>query len=203
MVNFFLKHKDVSNLRQDAIYLDNHINDICYRQFIIDTDNGGFFFGKALQIYPNISENVYPGARFLNDKIQQEFGDLFLGYRSFGQDIFGNQFCIKTTTGEVVSFGIEDATVTIIAENFQQWLSVFHNDYNFYSGYSYYLEWLKDHSLTENQRIVPIKPFIIGGDYVISNFIASEFPRYIEYYSELAKHLNEIPDGTLVKIRYI
>jgi len=202
MFEFFMKNKDNTDWSKYTISLNQQIDDINYIKLILEFCNGGFFFGKALVIYPNILEHIYPGAIIVNSKLNEEFGELFCGYWSFGQDIFGNQFCFKKTTKEVILFNVEDASETIMAKDFQEWLFIVGDDYDYFAGYSYYNEWIQKHYLSTNQRLVPYKPFIIGGDYVISNFVASDFPRYIEYYAALAKHLHTIPDGTPVKIRY-
>jgi hypothetical protein len=202
MFEFFLKNRDKGDWSKYTISLNKQIEDINYEKFIVECCNGGFFFGKALLIYPNILENQYPSASLLNSKLYQEFGELFCNYWSFGQDIFGNQFCFKNTTREIILFNIEDASEVIMARDFKEWLIIVEDDFDYLTGYSYYKEWIKKQGLNEIQRLVPYKPFIVGGDYNVSNFVASDYPRYLEYNAQLAKHLHDIPDGTAVRIRY-
>ena len=44
------------------------------------------------------------------------------------------------------------------------------------------------------------KPFVIGGEYVIENFYALTFPRYLEYNGDIAKQIAHLADGQKVKI---
>ena len=180
----------------------DEITDSYYLNFLKNYSNGGFFFGQALLLYPHIERNEYPNIMIVNKALKVEYKELFNDLIAFGQDLFGCQFCFNTKNNNIVLFNAEDGRTSYLASNFDEWITIILEDFDYYTGFTYYQEWCKENGLKTNQRIVGKKPFIIGGEYELSNFVVSEYPRFIEYYGVLANYLHDLPDGTPVTIRY-
>lgn len=200
MFEFFVQHKDISI---DFVHVQNpffEIKDVDYNLFLQNIGNGGFFLSQSLLIYPHTGDIEYPGIKGVNDCLRENFGVYFEGLIAFGQDIFGNQFCFDTINSKVVFFNIEDATKFNMATDFRGWVDCFVKDYDYYSGYSYSIDWQINHRLEFNQRLCPKKPFTIGGDYNVANFYASAYPAYLKLNAALAIQLHDLPDGTPVQL---
>jgi hypothetical protein len=99
-----------------------------------------------------------------------------------------------------VLFDIETAEQKIIAESFMDWLIILEDDLDYLAGVSYAIEWRKNNDLGLSQRILPEKPFVIGGEYNPENFDTSTFPYYITYNAQLAIQLLNLKDGESVKL---
>ncbi len=62
-------------------------------------------------------------------------------------------------------------------------------------------DWINEKGpIAPDVRLIPIKPFIMGGDYEIYNLHTLNFPKYLDYYSDIAHQISSIPDGTQVKL---
>lgn len=200
MFDFFLRHK---NPQEDfALEPSSFIGefDEGYRSFITEVANGGFFLSQALVLYPHTQMSAYPDVEVVNQTLKDEYGSHFANLVAFGEDIFGNQFCFGADRREVVFFNVEDASKSVMGASFEEWADCFIKDFDYYSGYTYSLEWQKENRLDSNQRLCPKKPFTIGGDYNVGNFYASEYPKFIELNASVAKQLHDLPDGTRVRL---
>lgn len=97
-------------------------------------------------------------------------------------------------------FDIETAEQKIVAGSFKDWLEVLKEDLDYYAGVSYATEWKKQNKLALDQRILPEKPFVIGGDYSLKNFDIGTFPYYITYNAQLALQIFNLKDGEKVEL---
>lgn len=182
---------------------DNYFTDLNYLYFIDIYCNGGFFFDKSLVLYSHGGSDNYCQIYYVNGLLSREYGHLFDGLISFGQDLFGNQFCFEKGSTKISFFEIEVAEKKTIANSFEEWETLLKKEWEYYSAYPYLERWLKFNTLNDNERICPKKPFVIGGDYENSNFYALEFPKFISYNSSIAKQLQNVPDGTKVVLKII
>jgi hypothetical protein len=196
--NFLLYHRDDECIDNSVFsYEEFPIPDIEYFELMKQV-NGGAFFMKALFIYPFIMEERYPSVLLVNKKMNILYDQLFLNLFTFGQDIFGNQFCFDKENYSVILFNIEDGERVVLANNFTEWLSVLENDYDYLTGFSYSKKWQNSNILGVDQRLCPKIPFVIGGKYEESNFYASVFPSYLELNADIARQIYDLPDGTAV-----
>lgn len=200
-IDFLLANKEERTFGKKALSKEDiQIADQNYLDFINDT-NGGFFFNNALLVYPFLEEDLYPSMPLINQTLKSLYGGLFNNLVSFGQDIFGNQFCFCTENETVVFFNIEDAGKTYLAKDFKEWIDVFTNDYDYYAGVTYVDQWLESNELKANERLCPKYPFVIGGDFKLGNFYASAFPKYLEVNADIAKQIYDLPNGTKVAFK--
>ena len=200
MFDFLLKHKDPQKnfILEPSIFIGEF--DRGYRSFITEVSNGGFFFSQALVLYPHTQTHEYPDIENVNRSLKEEYGNHLTNLISFGEDIFGNQFCFDAHREEIVFFNIEDASKNLMGKTFEDWVDCFTKDFDYYSGFTYALEWQKENRLKPDQRLCPKKPFTIGGDYNVSNFYASDYPKFIKINASIAKQLHDLPDGTDVRL---
>jgi hypothetical protein len=171
-----------------------------YFEFLSAVTNGGLFFSKSLQLYSCNTAKDYTDIEFVNNVLKAAFDYLFNGLYAFGQDVFGNQFAYEQMTKQVVFFNCETGEKKVLARNFKEWLDCLFNDLDYYAGISFVEDWNEKNVLLPNQRLCPIKPFVIGGDYERKNFYALDFPKYIEYSADIAKQIFNLKDGQKVKL---
>ena len=131
----------------------------------------------------------------------KSYGRYSTGLRSIGQDVFGNQFVYDVYTRKFLLFNIETANKEELASNFKGFVETLFTDIEYYSGRSFILNWNTE--LQFNQRLCPKKPFVIGGEYNSNNLYASTFPKYLEFFADVAKQIHELPDGTPIKLNII
>lgn len=188
-----------ANLSENPELL-NKIKDKAYFDFLNSIQNGGLFFDNSLQLYGINAAESYLDIEHVNATLKKEFGELFEGLYSFGQDIFGNQFAFIAKSSAIVLFECESADVKEIASNFENWIDEILGDLDYYTGQSLGNQWMESNDFFSDERLCPRRPFIIGGEYEIENLHSLDYPKYIEFYADLAKQIVNIKDGEKVKI---
>lgn len=176
------------------------INDNNYFNFVLATNNCGFFFDQSLQIYSYSSINEFNDIDNVNILFQGEYKHIFEGLITFGQDLFGNQFCFNVENDEVIFFNSETGEREILAPCFENWIDIISNQSEYYTGINTLKMWLINNQLSYDQRLYPIIPFIMGGEFTINNLFAIKFPEFIISYCNIARQVYDLPDGTPVKL---
>jgi hypothetical protein len=126
------------------------------------------------------------------------YGGMADGLFFFAEDVFGTQFAVRE--GEIVTFDPETAAVAHVAESIEQWASLLLDDYEFLTGYPVAAEWQALHGrLPARTRLVPKKPFVVGGDYVVGNLYALDAVEGMRFCASLAVQIRDLPDGTKVR----
>ena len=158
--------------------------------------NGFFAFESALHVRP-LSD--YPG----------EFGifewNQFLLWRHadalfFAEDIFGGQFCIAHD--KIHRFDPETAESHEIAQGFEDWAGLILSDSDAQTGWPLAHAWQKQNGpLGTGRRLVPITPFVLGGDFVVHNLALMEDVRAMQFYGELARQIHGAREGTKIEFR--
>lgn len=177
-----------------------HIRDKHYFTFLEAIGNGGFFFGQSLQLYAIGGAEDFLRITSVNAVLHEAFGPLFDGLYTFGQDIFGYQFAFDTKTCAIVLFNIETAERQPMAKDFSNWLDIFQKRKDYYSGAPYAQAWQEAYPLAPSQRLVPKKPFVLGGEFAMANLYTLDFPKYLAYNADLAKQIVNLKDGQQVSI---
>ena len=198
-MNKLVKYKYKDYTPSKSLYIETNISENKTYNEILKLKLDGFYFSKALHIYGFCDDNFH-NIEYINTFFKNKFNfinskDLIL----FGCDLFGNQFCFKEN--KIGFLNIETGETELIAENFEDWVNVLLNDYNYYTGVQILNEWeelMLPLKITE--RFVPIKPFVIGGEYSPKNMRAIEFFETLDYNSSLAKQIYNLPDGTPIEL---
>lgn len=158
----------------------------------------GFYFSKALHIY-GVSDDNFHNIKFINTFFKSKFDFINKDLVLFACDLFGNQFCFDNNS--VVFLNIETGETEYIAKNFEDWIDVLLDDYNYYTGVQILNEWEELMApLKISDRFIPIKPFVLGGEYSPKNMRTIDFFETIEYNSSIAKQIFNLPDGTPIEL---
>ncbi|MCW3087229.1 MAG: hypothetical protein JWQ78_615 [Sediminibacterium sp.] len=182
-----------------SVYKDL-IHDPAYFDFIIESQNGGFFYKQSLHIYSYSHNRDFNDIAYVNDFLAREYAEMFEGLRAFGQDLFGNQFCFDTADKKIVFFNTETGKRETIANDFIDWLQVLYRHFGYYVGLTLLKEWLSRNQLSFNQRLCPKTPFVAGGEFKVSNLYTGNFPDFLLSYVMIARQVYHFPEGTTVKI---
>lgn len=176
------------------------IEDEDYFDFLSYIGNGGFFWRQSLQIYDLGDDKNFNNILSVNTTLVKEFGDIFKDLFSFAQDIFGDQFVFDKSRNEFAHFIAESGEREPMGKTFSEWLDIFAANSESYSGIGYERKWKLQHELPIDHRLMASKPFIIGGDYDVSNFMSKAYPKYHHFNAEIARQIVNLPDGQKVKL---
>lgn len=185
-----------------AVNFDIHSANVePFTEFIMSLNNGGFFFNRSFQIYEYNRGETFTDGNYINALFHKYFGKLTDNLFSFGQDIFGFQFAFVKDSTQIIYFNSETGEREVMGNNFNDWLQVLDSRLEYYTGEPLMKDWIKEKGpIAPEVRLIPIKPFVIGGDYEIYNLHTLAFPKYLDYYSDIAHQISNIPDGTPVKL---
>lgn len=62
---------------------------------------------------------------------------------------------------------------------------------------------VKKTHINYNERLCPIIPFVVGGEYEIENLYAGSFPNYILANANIANQVYNLPEGTDIQLKPI
>lgn len=161
--------------------------------------NGFYAFESALHVYPISDE---PGAVGLNQwnagsLWRDAYGGLADDLLFFAEDVFGGQFCI--TDGEICRFNSETGLRERIAGSIDDWARLMLADTNVQTGWPLAHEWQQRfRPLLPGERLVPKVPFVLGGEFEVSNLHALDGVKAMRFYGNLAVQIRDAPDGTQV-----
>jgi SMI1/KNR4 family protein SUKH-1 len=176
------------------------VKDDSYFDFIIESKNGGFFYSQALHIYGYSNVHKFNDIAYINSLLQGEFGGLFNDLISFGQDLFGNQFCFDIAKNNIVFFDSETGERGVIASDYVDWIKILGERLEYFTGINVLASWLLINQLLFNQRLCPKIPFVLGGEFKVDNLYAGQFPDFISAYANIAKQVKALAEGTKVKL---
>ncbi|HEX4729144.1 MAG TPA: hypothetical protein VH298_15170 [Jatrophihabitans sp.] len=160
--------------------------------------NGFYAFESALHLLPASSDGHDLAS--WNDAAlwRHSYADLADGMFCFAEDVFGGQFAI--TTDEVIAFDSETGQRTPIAGSLEGWADAVLADYQFQTGYPLAHQWQQQHgALPAGQRLLPKRPFVLGGKYEVDNLYAMDAARGMRLRGELAVQIRDLPDGATIR----
>lgn len=118
---------------------------------------------------------------------------------SFAEDVFGEQFCLYNS--KIYRFNPETGEMEGFSKTLEGWADLILQDYEVETGYLIAHDWQEKYGrLQLGQRLVPIKPFVLGGEYEIENLQAMYSADGIAYRANIARQIKGLPDGTRVKL---
>lgn len=194
------------NYNTQDIY-GNCIN-IAEAKLVVDlfqlTNFGGLLiYDSSIIFYPQGSQ--YSSSTFNSDNIKAYLLNLDFKLDAniylVGADIFGNQFGICNEN--LYFINIETNEIELLANKilFSSIINIIDSDFKYFSGIGLKQEFEKKNNTTLGfHRLVPIKPFAIGGEFEVENLYALDFFKTLSYNCNLAKQFRSIPDGEYVKI---
>jgi len=120
----------------------------------------------------------------------------------FAEDAFGCQHCI--CTDGVAVFDPESGQFEKIADTLEGWAQVVMQDYEYRTGYPLAHEWqLRNHPLEPGTRLLPIMPFVLGGEYALDNIYAADELEGMILRAAIASQIRDVPDGDKVVIKIV
>jgi hypothetical protein len=85
-----------------------------------------------------------------------------------------------------------------------EWAQKVVADVELITGYPVGRKWQSAHgALATGHRLVPKKPFVLGGDYQIKNLYSCEAVAGMRARGNLARQIADVPDGTPIKYQVI
>ena len=74
-------------------------------------------------------------------------------------------------------------------------------NYDFVTGHSFARSWqLANRPLSPGERLFPVKPFTIGGEYDTHNMRAMDGAALLRFFGNFATQLRDKPEGASVRL---
>ena len=178
-------------------------NGMAIKEILIKT-NGFFCFEQALRFFSAANAEASWGVHEWNTNAlwKEEYRGLADGVFCFAEDIFGNQFCISDE--KVCFFNLETAEIEMLSPTIEELSEKILLEFNFMTGYKFAHEWQEVHGrLPVRQRLMPKKPFVLGGAYELPNLIAMDSIRVMKTFGNLARQIHDLPDGSQVQFKIL
>jgi hypothetical protein len=170
-------------------------------QGLLAARNGFFTFESALHVFPHgPSSGSLMTLESWNSPIvwkaaYEGMADQLL---CFAEDIFGNQFVISEAG--IVRFDLETGDADVVAGDIGEWVDLILSDYQKWTGYKLAHEWQVRHGgLDAGQRLAPKIPFVLGGQFDVSNLFAVNATEGVLLRANLAVQIRDLPDGAQVE----
>lgn len=171
---------------------------------LLKKKNGFYAFESALHIFPAKSHHAEIGLKEWNasDLWVREYQGMAGDCLFFAEDIFGGQFCLKPDGAYV--FDPETAETTLLAPDLEGWAELILKDYEVLTGYPLAHEWqLANGRLATGMRLVPKVPFVLGGQFTISNLYVLDSLESMRLRANLATQIRDLPDGAQIKWKIV
>jgi hypothetical protein len=173
-------------------------------QYLLKERNGFYAFESALHVFPSncdgsiISVEKWNETNLWKASFKCDLDDIIF----FAEDIFGGQFGIKGS--QIVKFEPEQGETSFFAENINGWALKLISDYDYETGYPLAAEWQKlNGPILEGKRLLPKTPFILGGQYEVSNLYSADAIEGMRFRADLFNQIKDLPDGEDIKLDII
>ena len=171
---------------------------------VIRQRNGFYAFESALLFRALDSEIPPIGLRQWNepDLWKQSYRADLTHLLFFAEDIFGVQFCLG---GKGVGlFDPETGNIKEIAPTLEGWAAWLLKDSRRATGWPFSHFWqLRNGPLRPGTRLLPKKPFVLGGEFVPDNFYALNEVEGMRFRANIANQIKACPDGSSVLLKVI
>ncbi len=166
--------------------------------------NGFYAFESALHVFPLCGWQGEMDVEQWNDpKLWINcYGDMALDTLFFAEGIFADQFAIRKQ--EIIRFQAETGLAKPVASTLEDWASLILKDYSYQTGWPFAHEWQTKHGrLPYGERLVATIPFVMEGDYKVSNFHALDAVKAMRYHGDIALQIRDLPDGTKIRLEVV
>ena len=163
--------------------------------------NGFFVFESALHLFPLAATSAGYDLLSWNsmETWRLAYGDAVQDDLFFAEDIFGEQFAIRD--GCIWRFNPETGESEEVAATLEAWASQILADYAAETGYPLAHEWQTQHGpLPPDKRLVPITPFVMGGEFALTNLHALDAVAGMRFRADIARQIRDLPDGSTVHL---
>lgn len=167
--------------------------------------NGFYAFESALHVFASGEPGAGGGSLEewnAADGWRAAFGGLADGFLFFAEDVLGGQFAIRED--KVLSFDPETGQTELIASSVEGWADRLLAGYEVLSGFPLAKRWQRAHGpLAPGVRLVPRIPFVLGGEFDVSNLYPLDAAEGMRVRGELAVQIRDLPDGAKVRYRVV
>jgi len=170
---------------------------------LLGKKNGFFAFESALLVLPTQGSGEIPGLAEWNDAAgwRSAYPELRLEVVFFALDVFAGQFGVLPDE-TVVRLDPETGEVAPHSQSVADWAGRILNNYDFETGWSVAKDWQAKHkALRSGFRLLGKRPFVLGGDYEISNLVAVPCREAVAKLGALARQIRGQPDGTRITVK--
>lgn len=120
----------------------------------------------------------------------------------FAENLFGEQFVFQD--GAVWHFDPETSEIARLADTLEQWAELILDDYDYRTGHSLAKEWQAQFGpLPRGTKLIPRRPFVIGGEFELSNLKATDEVASMRIRAAIANQIRDLPDGSPIDIRLV
>lgn len=167
---------------------------------LLGQKNGFMAFESALHVFPaGSTPNGYSIEQWNAPSLwRAAYGDAAADGLFFAEDIFGEQFCLRSSS--IWRFNPETGDSEELAATLEEWAARLLQDYDGETGYPLAHAWQERHGpLPLDRRLLPKIPFVAGGKYALENLYAAEAVEGMKFRAELARQIRNLPDGTPIR----
>lgn len=169
---------------------------------ILSVRNGFYIFESALHFLPSKTSLLSVGIEEWNrpNGWRAEYGKLSDGCLFFAEDIFGGQFCIESN--RIWQFDPETGERVLVGASFDEWAKNVLNDYEIMTGYPLAHAWQEINGvIPEGMRLVPRTPFVLNGEFALSNLVLMDSEKSMRIRGNLARQISGLPDGAQISFK--
>lgn len=169
---------------------------------ILRARNGFNAFESALHFFPAQTSLLSVGIDEWNRPggWREEYGELSEGCLFFAEDIFGGQFCIESN--RVWQFDPETGERVSMGGSLDEWARNLLSDYEMLTGHALAHAWQEVNGvIPEGMRLVPRTPFVLKGEFALSNLVLMDSERSMRIRGNLARQIKGLPDGAQIGFR--
>jgi hypothetical protein len=166
---------------------------------ILNRTNGFYAFESALHVFPLGARSGSHGIDSWNapELWRNSYDGMAEGLVFFAEDIFGGQFGIKDDA--IYSFDPETGESSRLARSVDEWAGTILDDLEFMTGYPLAHQWQATNGpIASGDRLVPKRPFVLGGEYGLTNLIGLEAVKGMRFRGDLAVQIRDLPDGSSI-----
>jgi hypothetical protein len=172
---------------------------------LLRSANGFFAFESALHVLPSAPSPAGTMTLQLwndHDLWRSAYGFRADGLTFFAQDVFGWQFALNEDG--VVTFDPEIGEVVPLADTLEGWADQVLKGYDLLTGYQLAHAWqVRNGPLPANARLLPKRPFVLGGAYTVDNLYAVDAVEGMRLRGHLAREIKDLPDGSSVRFTIV
>ena len=172
-------------------------------EWLISKKNGFYAFESALHVLPGGRVTGQPHLAEWNNPSgwRKLYGPKADGLLFFAQDAFASQFALSKCDG-VVRLNPESGEVEPVAASLEDWARRVLDDFPFETGWTIAKEWQEEYGpLPAGRRLLPKRPFLLGGDFVANNLVAVPADRAMQMLGRLHSQIRSTPDGSVTTVR--
>ncbi len=166
---------------------------------MLGTKNGFIAFRSALSVFSADPSDIVKELTNWNKQLSSHYAFQENQMCAFAEDLFMGQYAISKDG--VVKVDLESGRVERHSDSISDWAQTILDDYNFETGYPVGEEWQKANGrLANGYRLLPKRPFAMGGDFVSSGMVAVKSHIGLQMLVNLSNQTRHVPNGTTVTI---